>query len=198
MRTTSDFLDTILLGVPARPMPFILSDTDLQENTEKSKDLTQQTVIDNFQQIIVDFSTVLLFTICIMLSRVLTANPYQFPLIIPIFLLIYSLIIPIVYTYLVTNQVDGINTNWRIKLAMALFEQYTKYVGKLLSGTQFLVLVLREFGARIKNDVIIDDMNSLYDVHLITIGSHTRLSTTCQIQVKNSQAILYNLLLSLF
>lgn len=179
-------------------MPFILSDTDLQENTEKSKDLTQQTVIDNFQQIIVDFSTVLLFTICIMLSRVLTANPYQFPLIIPIFLLIYSLIIPIVYTYLVTNQVDGINTNWRIKLAMALFEQYTKYVGKLLSGTQFLVLVLREFGARIKNDVIIDDMNSLYDVHLITIGSHTRLSTTCQIQVKNSQAILYNLLLSLF
>ena len=66
---------------------------------------------------------------------------------------------------------------------MTLFTHYTKYVGKLLGGTQWLIIVLRLFGAHIGDDVIIDDMNSLYDVHLITIGSHSRLSSTCQIQV---------------
>jgi acetyltransferase-like isoleucine patch superfamily enzyme len=67
--------------------------------------------------------------------------------------------------------------------SQSLFVYYTKYVGNLLGGTQWLIIVLRQFGAHIGNDVIIDDMNSLYDVHLITIGSHTRLSSTCQIQV---------------
>ncbi|CAF1004032.1 unnamed protein product [Rotaria sordida] len=49
-------------------------------------------------------------------------------------------------------------------------------------GTQWLVLVLRRFGTRIGDDVIIDDMKTVYDVHLITIGNHSRLSSTSEIQ----------------
>lgn len=82
-----------------------------------------------------------------------------------------------------SKTLDEVNTNWRITLAMGLFDSYTKYVGNLLGGTEWLNIVLRQFGAHIGDDVIIDDMNSLYDIHLITIGNYTRLSSTCQIQV---------------
>ncbi|UJR19788.1 hypothetical protein I4U23_022922 [Adineta vaga] len=53
---------------------------------------------------------------------------------------------------------------------------------RFLGSTQWLIFILRQFGAQIGNDVIIDEMNSLYDVHLITIDDHARLSSTCQIQ----------------
>ncbi|CAF0953041.1 unnamed protein product [Adineta steineri] len=73
-------------------------------------------------------------------------------------------------------------TNWRIVLAVSLCGNYTKWVSCFLNGTQWLVIVLRRFGAHIANDVIIDDMKSLDDVHLVTIGSHARLSSTSRIQ----------------
>ncbi|CAF4097549.1 unnamed protein product, partial [Adineta steineri] len=77
---------------------------------------------------------------------------------------------------------DILDSNWKTSLAMILYSQYAKYIGRLLGGTQWLIIILRQFGAHIGNDVIIDDINSLYDVQLITIDDHVRLSSTCQIQ----------------
>ena len=178
-------LDNILFGVPARSMPFILSDADSLQDTAISKQHIIPKIIENFQQILLEFAHFVLLSICVVLSMRITSNFSQFVLLVPTFLFIYSFIISVIYTRLIGNNLDQINVNWHITLAMGLFDRYTKYVGNLVGGTQWLIIILRQFGAHISNDVIIDDINSLYDVHLITIGSHTRLSSTCQIQVSS-------------
>ena len=91
----------------------------------------------------------------------------------------------VIYSHFITNDLSDSSMSWQHKWAMVIFDHYTKYVGRLLSGTQWLIVVFRQCGACIADDVIIDDINSLYDVHLITIGNHTRLSATCQIQVRD-------------
>ncbi|CAF1495517.1 unnamed protein product, partial [Rotaria sordida] len=65
---------------------------------------------------------------------------------------------------------------------MSLIHYYEKWIGPFLDGTQWVVVALRRFGAQIDDDVIIEDMSCLDDVHLITIGRHVRLSSTAQIQ----------------
>jgi hypothetical protein len=161
-------LDDILLGVPARSMPFSLSHADSQHKVVISEQFIIRRIIDSFQQILIEFAHFVLLALCIVLSLMMTSSFYQFPLAVPIFLLVYSFIVHVAYTHLMINKfdttrssqsLDELNTNWHITLAMALFIHYTKYVGKLLGGTQWLVIVLRQFGAHIGDDVIIDDMN---------------------------------------
>ena len=187
-------LDDILLGVPARSMPFIASDADSIDTSTMSEQPVVRRIIDNFQQILVEFTNFVLLAICVVVSLMVTPSCIQFLLAVPIFLFIYSFIVYFIYARLMANKFDQIKTSqsfvetnpsWHITLAMALFDHYTKYVGNLLGGTQWLVIVLQRFGTHIGYDVIIDDMNSLYDVHLITIGNHARLSSTCQIQVES-------------
>ncbi|CAF1504008.1 unnamed protein product, partial [Adineta ricciae] len=153
----------ILLGVPAQPMPFTLS---YANETRK--------VSNDFQRIACELTYFVLLDL--LLDTFVTSNILRFLLTVPIFMVIHSFTICIVYFYLMKNSTSTIT------LAMILYSQYTKYTGQLLGGTQWLVFLLRRFGAQIGNDVIIDEMNSLYDVHLITIGDHARLSSTCQIQ----------------
>jgi hypothetical protein len=197
-------LDDILLGIPARSMPFIASDTDSIHTPVMSEQLLIRSIIASFQQILIEFTNIVLLVICAVLSLMVTPSCIQFLLAVPIFLFIYSFIVHFIYARLMANKFDQIessqsfidmNTSWHITLAMALFDHYTKYVGNLFGGTQWLVIVLRRFGTHIGDDVIIDDMKSLYDVHLITIGSHARLSSTCQIQV---EPLVDYLLISLF
>ena len=164
-------------------MPFILPDTDLPDTMILSKQSIIRKLIANFQQLLFEFTHFVLMGICFMLSLIVIPSCIEFLLMVPIFLLTYSFIVYIAYACLMTNVVDRTQDSWHTTLAMALFARYAKYVGHLLGGTQWLIIVLRQFGARIGNDVILDDINSLYDVYLITIGSHTRLSSTCQIQV---------------
>lgn len=173
-------------------MPFVLSDTDPLNTTEMSEKWTLREVVDSFHQIVIEFAHLVLLGACIMLSVRGTYNFNRIALLVPTFLHVYSLIVWIVYACLMTYKLDRRenkrsshtkSTEWNIILATALFIHYAKYVGKVLGGTQWLVVALRRFGACIGNDVIVDDMQSLYDVHLITIGDHTRISSTCQIQV---------------
>jgi hypothetical protein len=174
-------------------MPFVLSKTDLLNASTVPEKGTLQGVIDNCHQIALEFAHLALLGACIMLSLRGVYNFNSILLVVPTFLLIYSLIVWIAYACLMAYKPDRHKNNestleknaaLNIILATAFFIHYTKYVGRLLGGTQWLVIALRRFGACIGDDVIIDDMQSLYDVHLITIGDHTRLSSTCQIQVK--------------
>lgn len=126
-----------------------------------------------------EFGHFILFDVCLLFSNNMFIPKFpQLLFIMPI----YTLLVLLVYR---CSRVDEkSNSNWIRAVGMTFYSQYTKYVGQLLGGTQWLVLILRRFGAQIGDDVIIDNMNSLYDVHLITIGDHARLSPTCQIQVK--------------
>ena len=52
-----------------------------------------------------------------------------------------------------------------------------------LSGTQYLIYILRGFGAHIGYDVILPNINCLTDPHLSTVGNHVRLQAGAHIQV---------------
>jgi len=54
--------------------------------------------------------------------------------------------------------------------------------GCLLGGIQWPVVILRCFGVNIGDNVIIEDMKCIDDMHLTTIDSYSRLSSTCRIQ----------------
>ncbi len=166
-------------------MPFMLSDADALDTTVIPSQSLSRSIIDSFQQILIKFGHFILLSVCVVLSLMVTSSFNQFLLAVPIFLLVYSIIIHVLYARLMSSNFDEINTSWYIELALVLFIHYTKYVGNLLGGTQWLIIVLRLFGAHIGDDFFINNMNSLYDVHLITIGSHSRLSSTCQIQVES-------------
>lgn len=147
-------------------MPFVLTD----HNTGGKS-------WNEFQRIFIEIIHFILFDLCFLVSIKITSNVSQFFLIIPSFLLIYTSLIYILYTYLIMSKSTS-------TIAMILYSEYTKYIGQVFGGTQWLVLILRQFGAQIGTDVIIDNISSLYDVHLISIADHVRLSSTCQIQVK--------------
>ncbi|CAF4856835.1 unnamed protein product [Rotaria sp. Silwood1] len=80
----------------------------------------------------------------------------------------------------------SLNTYWLGHLlGTPFYNTYLRLCGARIhdGGTQWLIVALRRFGAQIDDDVIIEDMISIDDVHLITIGSHVRLSSTSRIQV---------------
>ena len=174
-------------------MPFVLPDADMLRAHVMPEPLTLWKKIDHFHQILMEFAHFVLLGMCIMLSLSGADKFSHVTMAVPIFLLLYSTIVWLAYTFL-TNDKSTFTTDnkspnektpqWKTTVAMAFFINYAKYVGQLLGGTQWLIIALRRFGAHIGDDVIIDDMHSLYDVHLITIGDHTRLSSTCLIQVK--------------
>jgi hypothetical protein len=185
-------LGDILLGVPARTMPFVLPSDDRLATATVPKQLTKRTIIDNFQWIFMNFFHILLLALCLTLSLKIASVFHLFLLMVPVFLFTYSFTIYVVYARLMNIKSGRIGSSqsfaevepdWRSTLAMALYTDYTKWAGCLLGGTKWLVFVLQRFGAHIGDDVVIDDMKTMHDVHLITIGSHTRLSATSQIQV---------------
>ncbi len=185
-------LGDILLGVPARIMPFVLPSDDRLATATVPKQLTTPTIIGNFQWMFMNFFHVLLLALCLTLSLKIAPSFDLFLLALPVFLFTYSSIIHAAYARLMniklgqtasSQSFDEVEPDWRSTLAMALYTEYTKWAGCLLGGTQWLVFVLQRFGAHIGDDVVIDDMKTMHDVHLITIGSHTRLSATSQIQV---------------
>jgi hypothetical protein len=101
--------------------------------------MTEQSIIgrimDNFQQILLELAHFILITICAILSLSVTSNFYQFLLVVPVFLFVYSFIVHVAYAHLMTNKfdqtkssqsLDEINTSWHITLATALFIHYTK------------------------------------------------------------------------
>ena len=150
---------------------------------------TKGVILSHFQSLPIEFINILLIAVCITLSLMVTSSLHVFPLLVPIFLFIYSFIISTAYVYLIcltknSQSFDEFRINLFLSLAMSLIHYYDKMVGSFLGGTQWLVVVFRQLGAQIDDDVIIEDMNCLENIHLITINSHARLSSTARIQVR--------------
>jgi hypothetical protein len=185
-------LGDILFGIPARSMPFISPDVDQSHMTMTAKQLTQRAILNDFHSMPNEFINILLLAICAVLILTMTSSLHVFLLGVPAFLFIYSFIISTAYVYLINTKFkltknsqtfNDLRTSLLVPLAMSLIGYYEKWIGSLLGGTQWLVVALRQFGAKIDDDVIIEDMNCLEDVHLITIGSHVRISSTSRVQV---------------
>lgn len=176
-------------------MPFVSPLADKFYTTITKKHVSKVAILSDFEWLLYEFISMVLIAICFVLSLTITSTLNVFPLLIPMFLLIYSLVIPAAYVFLMNKNFcvtetsqpfDQIRRQLVILLSMSLIGHYETSIGSLLGGTQWLVVALRRFGAEIDDDVIIEDMTCLDDVHLIKIGSHVRLSATSRIQVEKN------------
>ena len=166
-------------------MPFTSSSVEESISTIPLEQSTKRAFFHDFQTLISEFTNVLLFAICATLILRLTSSLHVMILAVPGFLLIYSLIITTAYGRSINNESE---TNMFVPTALSLISGYEKWIGSFLGGTQWLIVVLRRLGAKIDNDVIIEDISCVEDIHLITIGSHVRLSSTSRIQVGSVSA----------
>ena len=170
-------LGNILFGIPAQSLPILASDANINPIPR-----IKETSVNGFVSIFNEFINNLLLSLCITLS----ANFSMFATTAPVILLIYSLITSIIYRYLVNIPIsDDFRSNYCSSLTWTLSYYYKMWFGYLLGGTQWLCVVLRQFGAKIDDDVIIEDMSCLFDIHLTTINSHVRVSSTSRIQVNS-------------
>ncbi|CAF4131963.1 unnamed protein product, partial [Adineta steineri] len=62
-----------------------------------------------------------------------------------------------------------------------LEEDHRIFICSFLGNTQWLIRYFRACGANIGNNVIIPDVSSLFDYHLVTIGDHVRLNINAHI-----------------
>ena len=173
-------------------MPFTLPSTDQSNSMMSMEQVTKQTLLHSFRSLIKEFAHGLLFGVCLSLVLTVTSHFNMIILALPSFLFIYSLTMTTIYMYLInikssllkdSQSSDQSGNNLIVPLTLSLISRYEKWFGSLLGGTQWLIIVLRRFGAQIEDDVIIEDMSCVEDVHLITIDSHARLSSTSRIQV---------------
>jgi non-ribosomal peptide synthetase-like protein len=166
----------IFLGIPAREMPFKMSD-----NTPVVNDLSFSNTLYAPHLI---FSSIILFiNKCILITLYLSL-----PAIIAMF--IHVIFICAAHHYLISFRkkrtqftYSEVITRTGQFLNMLTIDLFT-FVGPYLSGTQYLVFLFRALGARIGCDVILPDINCVTDPHLTTIGDHVRLNIGAHIQVK--------------
>lgn len=168
---SSESLGDILFGIPAHSMPVAHQSTPTMFTARRTK----QAFIDGFWSIFYEFINILLFSFCVTLTVTVTSDFNMFAMTVPVFFFLYSFVISTAYRHLLNSFLSP--------LAMPLLHYYEKRLGSLLGGTQWLVVILRRFGAKIGEDVIIEDMNCIEDAHFTTIDSHVRLSSTSRIQV---------------
>ena len=72
---------------------------------------------------------------------------------------------------------------WRRHLIWYIMADYYLLVAIFLGGTQWLVYVLRNSGAKIGQNVILSDFFNLLDLQLLNIGDHVRMHSTAVVQV---------------
>ena len=172
---SDDPRNNILLGIPARPMSFAISD-----NTS----LVDDSLSSNCQSI----QTWLFVCLAFFISKYLLIIIYlSVPLIIAF--VIHVLFFCIVHHYSISfmetrsqfrfSEVVSQSQN----VLQALLSDFDDFIGWYLSGTQYLVFLYRFLGAQIGSDVIIGRSNCLGDPEFVSIGDHVRLDAYSYIQV---------------
>ena len=182
-----DHFNSVLLGIPALPMPFIVS-----AEASVVDDISLSNPQPHLTWLLVCFSffmsKYLLITIYSSLSLIIS-------------LVIHILLFYVLHHYSISftktrSQFQFLEViNPLQQFLHSLESDFYDFVGSYLSGTQFLVFLFRILGARIGSDVIIGDITCLTDPQLVSIGNHIRLHRHAHIQVRHC---LTKLLLILF
>ena len=173
-----DHADCVLLGIPARQMPFTIPEIG---------SLVDKIAYSRSQSIRMWLLVILFFFVgkCLLIT-IYSAVP-----------LIIALAIH-VFFFCVLHHYSTMSTKTRSQLQFSEVVTHLQYllhtstsdfkffIGSFLSGTQFLVFLFRLLGARIGSDVIIGDIGCLTDPHLVSIGDHVRLHRHAFVQVRRS------------
>ncbi len=185
--TITHNINSVLLGIPAREMPFTVAN-----NIPPVNDLPSSN----------SFSIYMLLVTCIsfFISKCLVITLYLYlPSTIAIF--IHIILFCIVYQFLISSKKKSkhsqINTSIQGCLS-TIYRDFLVHIGSYISGTQFLVFLYRTLGARIGGDVILPHITSLTDPHLVTVGDHVRLNMGASIQVRYHLVIIVYLFFFLF
>ena len=175
-----DHTSCVLLGIPTRQMPFVMSENRF--------------LIDEIPSSSPQFIyTWLLLIFCFFISKCLLVTIYStVPLVIALAIHIFFFSVLHHYSTISTKtsshlQFSEVVTHLRY-LLHTFISDFTLFIGSYLSGTQFLVILLRLLGARIGADVIIGDIDCLTDPHLASIGDHVRLHRHARVQVGQSSS----------
>ena len=176
-----DHTDCVLLGIPARRMPFVMSEN--------------RSLIDEIPSSSPQFIyTWLLLIFCFFISKCLLVTIYStVPLFIALAIHIFLFSVLQHYSTMSTKtrshlQFSEVVTRHLRYLLHIFISDFTLFIGSYLSGTQFLVILFRLLGARIGADVIIGDLDCLTDPHLASIGDHVRLHRHARVQVGQSSS----------
>ncbi|CAF1168864.1 unnamed protein product [Adineta steineri] len=169
-------MNRVLLGIPAREMPF-----SLPSSTSLVNDLTSSS--SNY----VSFYSILITCISFFISKYIIITLYSsLPFGIAPFLHLILVCIP--YYYLVSiknNRTQSLFSKIIIHLPWffhTFINDFYVLVGSYLSGTQYLVFLYRILGAEIGFDVILPNITCVTDPHLTTIGNHVRLHMGAHVQ----------------
>ncbi|UJR22123.1 hypothetical protein I4U23_025187, partial [Adineta vaga] len=174
-QTVNSNINSTLLGIPAREMPFQLSDSP--RSSQNNRPPTNS----------ISIQVLLLTCLSFFISKLLLIALYS------LFSFFASPCIHIIFTCTIYHYSIWLSKNHsrfsysktinvlQQIIHMFLMDFYT-FVGPFLSRTQYLVYVFRGFGARIGCDVILPDIGCLTDPYLTTLGNHIRLQTGAHIQ----------------
>jgi acetyltransferase-like isoleucine patch superfamily enzyme len=174
--TVSDDVNGVLLGIPARKMPFVMPG-----NTSAVSDMSSSTSLSVCP---------LLFT-CLgfFITKCLLIILYS-SLPVAIVLIVHVILVCVLYYYLISSIKTSSHStfleviNRSGQFLGGFMKDFSTFVGPYLSGTQYLVFLLRAFGAQIRSDVVLSSIHCVSDPHLTTIGDHVRLNMLAHIQVR--------------
>ncbi|CAF1254471.1 unnamed protein product, partial [Didymodactylos carnosus] len=173
----------IILGVPARKMPFHMSPTSLAaDGINKTKiSLT----CSYWQKITAELLAKSILVLFVLVIKSLNINMCFSCLLL---LVIYSALLCLLWSSLYEKrqsepQPKANTLGWHYIMSGVIRRDYTLFVSPLLGGTQWLIYLLRGLGAKIiGNDVLITDFQNVLDYPFITIFNHVRISTRAIIQ----------------
>ncbi|CAF1133540.1 unnamed protein product [Adineta ricciae] len=183
--TQCSVANTVLLGIPSRPMPFVMPDP-----TTFTKDASLPAF--PFLHTLMANCSVFLFGKFIFIATYSLLPTIIAPFVqVIISCVAYHCLVALMgtkstltYSETITHVHQFIST---------IMSQLNMFVGPFLSQTQYLVFLLRALGAHIGRDVILPNLGCLTDPHLVTIGDHVRLHSGASLQSHTFEQRLFKL-----
>jgi hypothetical protein len=175
-KTINGDSNSVLLGIPAHEMPFVLRD-----NVSVVNDLSPANTL--FTQSLYVNCISFFINKCLFLSLYLLMPVFVAPF-------IHLILVCTIHHYSISKKMIRAQFTYSEvitrtgQFVRTLMTDFFTFFGSYMSGTQYLVLLFRALGAQIGCDVILSDINCITDPHLTTIGDHVRLNIGAHVQVR--------------
>ncbi|CAF1549552.1 unnamed protein product [Adineta ricciae] len=182
---------SVLLGLPARSMPFIQPSLTSDSHSTKTKFTVLKTVF-------LEIASNTIFALIV--STIQLGLMTNYSLIICIMLVFFCCILTCylnqyyAQTKPGTYSFEETTNNWFHALIAKLTMNWTNVLQPFIGGTQWLIYLARGLGVRIKGfDVILSTLANITDYHLTTIGEHVRIHNEAILQCHTFEQRFYKL-----
>ena len=162
---------SIVLGIPGQWLPGQITSSSIIGEEQKR---TSDAIIyrSSMTSIVWLFLIGCLITQLVIISRMITQRNALLTSI--CFMLLYAFLLCFVHN-LSSKYIAFKNIIWLQLLKYYLFNSYHEMIGHFISGTQWLIFLLRGLNARIGRSVIITDITNIPDPQLTLIGDNVRI-----------------------